>query len=72
MIKLKTKIIENNEDGQLIELKTYKCKHTTTAEHIMVISVLVNAIMENDDDMSITKLCKLIKSNYEKENEYRV
>ena len=65
MIKLHTKIIKNLDDNQLVELKKYKHKHTTTAEHILAIGVLVNGIMENDKNMSITKLCKLIKGNYE-------
>jgi len=64
MIKLKTKEIGYTDDSVFIEVKEYKTKNTSTLEHICAIGVLVSAIMDNDDDLTIDKLCKLIKSNY--------
>lgn len=64
MIKIKVDTVGYNEDSQFVEIKKYKIKHTTTLEHICVIGVLTKAIMDNDEDMTIDKLCKLIKSNY--------
>lgn len=64
MINLKTKIVGKDEESTFIQCKKYKAKHTNTLEHICAIDVLVRAIMENDKDMSISKLCKLIKDNY--------
>lgn len=64
MIKLKTKIVGKNEDSQFVKIEQYKTKNTNTIEHICVIDTLVYAIMDNDENMTIDKLCKLIKSNY--------
>lgn len=74
MLKLKVKNVGMTEDSQFIKIQQYKTKHTNTGEHICAIGVLVNAIMENDEDMSISKLCNLIKDNYKqslKEREER-
>ena len=64
MIKLKVDTVGYAEDSQFVEVKKYKVKHTTTLEHICAIGVLTEAIMDNDENMTIDKLCKLIKSNY--------
>lgn len=64
MINLKTKIIETTDKGQCVKVTKYKTKHTSSLEHICAINVLVRAVMDNEDDMSITELCKLIKENY--------
>lgn len=66
MIKLKVDTVGYNEDSQFIEIKQYKVKHTSTLEHICIIDTLVSAILDNEDSMSIDKLCKLIKLNYKK------
>lgn len=64
MIKIVTQIVGENEDSQFVEIKKYKVKHTNTLEHICAIDTLVCAIMDNEENMTIDKLCKLIKSNY--------
>jgi uncharacterized membrane protein YjjP (DUF1212 family) len=64
MINLKTKIVKTTDEGQCVKVTKYKVKHTSTLEHICAINLLVRAIMDNEDDMSITELCKLIKENY--------
>ncbi len=64
MIKLKTRIINCDEHGQFIEIKSYKTKHTSTAEHLCAINLLVDRIIDNEDCMTIDKLCKIIKTNY--------
>ena len=64
MINIKTKIVDTDEEYQYIEIKKYKVKNTTTAEHLCLINTLVDSIIENDEDMSINKICKLIKENY--------
>lgn len=73
MIKLKVDTVGCTDDSQFIKVKKYKVKHTTTLEHICAIGILTKAIMNNDESMTIDKLCKLIKSNYktslESENE---
>lgn len=66
MINIKTKIVSTDEECQYIEVKKYKTKHTTTAEHLCIINTLISAIIDNDKDMSINKVCKLIKENYNK------
>lgn len=65
MIKLKVDTVGYTDDSQFVKVKQYKAKHTTTLEHICAIGVLTEAIMDNDKNMTIEKLCKLIKSNYE-------
>ena len=69
MINIKTKIINADEEYQYVAIKKYKTKHTTTAEHICLIDTLVKAIIDNDEDMNINKVCKLIKENYNKVDE---
>ena len=64
MIKLKVDTVGYTDDSQFLEVKQYKVKNTTTLEHICAIGVLIEAIMDNDENMTIEKLCKLIKSNY--------
>ena len=64
MIKLKTKIVGYDDENQYVKIKKYKAKHTTTAEHLCVIDFLIHKIMENQKDMTITKLIKLINENY--------
>lgn len=64
MIKLKVDTVGYTNDSQFVEVKQYKVKHTTTLEHICAIGILTEAIMDNDENMTIEKLCKLIKSNY--------
>lgn len=64
MLKLKTKITECDDGYQYIEVKDYKAKHTNTLEHICAIECLIQKIIENDEDMTITKVCKLIKDTY--------
>lgn len=64
MIKLKVDTVGYTDDSQFVEIKKYKVKHTTTLEHICAIDILIKAIMNNDESMTIDKLCKLIKSNY--------
>ena len=64
MIKLKVDTVGYTDDSQFVEVKQYKAKHTTTLEHICAIGILTEAIMDNDETMTIDKLCKLIKSNY--------
>ena len=64
MLKLKVKTIGYDEDSQFVEVKNYKVKNTNTLEHICAIGVLVNAIMNNDEDITISELCKIIRENY--------
>ena len=64
MINIKTKIVGYDDDNQYVQIKKYKIKHTTTAEHLCLIDMLVGSIIDNDEDMNINKLCKLIKENY--------
>lgn len=64
MIKLKTKIVGKDEDNQYVKCTQYKTKHTNSLEHIVAIGILVEAIMDNQEDMTITELCKIIKNNY--------
>ena len=64
MIKLKVDTVGYTNDSQFVEVKQYKTKHTTTLEHICAIGILTEAIIDNDKNMTIEKLCKLIKSNY--------
>ena len=64
MIKLKTKIVGKDEESMFIQCQKYRTKNTNTLEHVCAIDILVCAIMDNDEDMTITKLCKLIKENY--------
>ena len=64
MIKLKVDTVGYTNDSQFVEVKQYKTKHTTTLEHICAIGILTEAIIDNDKNMTIEKLCKLIKTNY--------
>lgn len=64
MIKLKTKIVGMDEENSYVQCQKYIAKHTNTLEHICAIDILVCSIMDNDEDMTINKLCKLIKENY--------
>lgn len=63
MIKLKTKIVEEREDGCVVKTR-YKARNSNEPEHFMAINELVASIMSNDEDMTITKLTKTIKENY--------
>lgn len=65
MIVLKTKIVETVKENQVVEISKYKHKHSTTAEHIVAIGYLIDMIMKHDKNMSITRLMKLVKENYE-------
>ena len=69
MITLKTKIVGRDDESQFVEIKSYKTKHTTTAEHICAINTLITAILDNDKNMTINKLTTLIKDNYKKSME---
>lgn len=69
MISIKTKIVGEDGNYQYIKLKKYKTKHTNTMEHLCLIDVLVKSILDNEEKMSINKLCKLIKENYNTKKE---
>lgn len=70
MIKLKVKTIYHDEEGSIVEIKKYKTKKTNTLEHLVAINVMVEAILDNDENMNINELCKLIKENFkESKNE---
>lgn len=64
MISIKTKIEGTDEQYQYVSIKKYKCKNSTTAEHLCLVNALVDAILDNNDDMSINDVCKMIKENY--------
>ena len=63
MIKIETRIVGKDEENQYVEIKKYRVKHTTTAEHLCCIDVLVRAILDKDENMNINELFKLIKAN---------
>lgn len=70
MIKLKVKTIGYDEEGAYVEVRDYKAKKTNTLEHLVAINVMVETILDNDENMNINKLCKLIKENFkESKNE---
>ena len=64
MIKIKTKITGTDEQYQYVNVVKYKTKNTTAAEHLCLINVLIDSILDNDEDLNINDVCKLIKNNY--------
>lgn len=69
MINIKAKIVGYDDDSQFVKIMKYKTKNTNTAEHLCVINTLVTAILDNQPDMTMTELVKLIKQNYKKSME---
>lgn len=69
MIKLHTKIVGYDDDSGYIQCKKFDIKKTNTLEHICAIHLLVSSIMDNDKNMTINRLCEIIKENYKKDLE---
>lgn len=58
MIKVKAKF---NEENNIFSVK-YDTKHTFTLENIALIEYLCEAILENDEDMTMEEIFKLVKT----------
>lgn len=71
MIKIKVDTLKmTNENNDIfVEIKEHKENHTNTMEHLVVIGVMVEEILDNDKDFTLNKLLKLVKDNYNKTRE---
>lgn len=68
MIKIKVDTLKMTNENNGIFIK-HKEEHTNTMEHLVIIGVMVEEILDNDKDFTLNKLLKLVKDNYNKTRE---